>query len=206
MTNGTKFIFENNQPIITKNILGVHNGIIVNRNYENNSEKINYEGYMIKSDSLLFFEDLSNLFSKDKENFIENLNNYLKNIDGNYSIYFRIPSLKLNFLTSNCGSLYFSNNDSKLIYASEKNILKKFLLKSKSNYRLNVKNIKKIINQIIIFDDNLKILSNNYPFKKYFIQKNEFKIFDNITFENERRKIYKNVLNVFYLNLSFYKF
>ena len=143
---------------------------------------------MIKSDSLLFFEDLSNLFSKDKENFIENLNNYLKNIDGNYSIYFRIPSLKLNFLTSNCGSLYFTNNDSKLIYASEKNILKKFLLKSKSNYRLNVKNIKKIINQIIIFDDNLKILSNNYPFKKYFIQKNEFKIFDNITFENERRE------------------
>lgn len=188
VTNGTKFIFENNQPIITKNILGVHNGIIVNRNYENNSEKINYEGYMIKSDSLLFFEDLSNLFSKDKENFIENLNNYLKNIDGNYSIYFRIPSLKLNFLTSNCGSLYFTNNDSKLIYASEKNILKKFLLKSKSNYRLNVKNIKKIINQIIIFDDNLKILSNNYPFKKYFIQKNEFKIFDNITFENERRE------------------
>ena len=120
VTNGTKFIFENNQPIITKNILGVHNGIIVNRNYENNSEKINYEGYMIKSDSLLFFEDLSNLFSKDKENFIENLNNYLKNIDGNYSIYFRIPSLKLNFLTSNCGSLYFTNNDSKLIYASEK--------------------------------------------------------------------------------------
>ena len=188
VTNGTKFIFENNQPIITKNILGVHNGIIVNRNYENNSEKINYEGYMIKSDSLLFFEDLSNLFSKDKENFIENLNDYLKNIDGNYSIYFRIPSLKLNFLTSNCGSLYFTNNDSKLIYASEKNILKKFLLKSKSNYRLNVKNIKKIINQIIIFDDNLKILSNNYPFKKYFIQKNEFKIFDNITFENERRE------------------
>ena len=188
VTNGTKFIFENNQPIITKNILGVHNGIIVNRNYENNSEKINYEGYMIKSDSLLFFEDLSNLFSKDKENFIENLNNYLKNIDGNYSIYFRIPSLKLNFLTSNCGSLYFTNNDSKLIYASEKNILKKFLLKSKSNYRLNVKNIKKIINQIIIFDDNLKILSNNYPFKKHFIQKNEFKIFDNITFENERRE------------------
>ena len=188
VTNGTKFIFENNQPIITKNILGVHNGIIVNRNYENNSEKINYEGYMIKSDSLLFFEDLSNLFSKDKENFIENLNNYLKNIDGNYSIYFRIPSLKLNFLTSNCGSLYFTNNESKLIYASEKNILKKFLLKSKSNYRLNVKNIKKIINQIIIFDDNLKILSNNYPFKKNFIQKNEFKIFDNITFENERRK------------------
>ena len=188
VTNGTKFIFENNQPIITKNILGVHNGIIVNRSYENNSERINYEGYMIKSDSLLFFEDLSNLFSKDKENFIENLNNYLKNIDGNYSIYFRIPSLKLNFLTSNCGSLYFTNNESKLIYASEKNILKKFLLKSKSNYRLNVKNIKKIINQIIIFDDNLKILSNNYPFKKYFIQKNEFKIFDNITFENERRK------------------
>ena len=80
VTNGTKFIFENNQPIIAKNILGVHNGIIVNRNYENNSEKINYEGYMIKILASIF-EDLSNLFSKDKENFVENLNDYLKNID-----------------------------------------------------------------------------------------------------------------------------
>jgi glutamine---fructose-6-phosphate transaminase (isomerizing) len=188
VTNGTKFVFENNQPIITKNILGVHNGIIVSKNYENNSEKVNYEGFMIKSDSLLFFEDLSNLFSKDKENFIENLNNYLKNVDGNYSIYFRIPSLKLNFLTSNCGSLYFTNNDSKLIYASEENILKKFLLKSKSNYSLNIKDIKKIINQVIIFDDDLKILNNNYSFKNHSIQKNEFKLFDNITYENQRKE------------------
>ena len=29
VTNGTKFLAENNQPIISKNILGVHNGIIV---------------------------------------------------------------------------------------------------------------------------------------------------------------------------------
>ena len=129
------------------------------------------------------------------------MNNYLKNIDGNYSIYFRIPSLKLNFLTSNCGSLYFTNNDSKLIYASEKNILKKFLLKSKSNYRLNVKNIKKIINQIIIFDDNLKILSNNYPFKKYFIQKMNLKYLIILLSKMKEGKIYKNVLNVFYPQL-----
>ena len=88
VTNGTKFVFENNQPIITKNILGTHNGIIVNKNFENNNEKINFEGYMIKSDSLLFFEDLNNLFSRDKKNFTENLKNYLKNIIFcNYSIF-----------------------------------------------------------------------------------------------------------------------
>ena len=188
VTNGTKFVFENNQPIITKNILGTHNGIIVNKNFENNNEKINFEGYMIKSDSLLFFEDLNNLFSRDKKNFTENLKNYLKNIDGNYSIFFRIPSLKLNFLTSNCGSLYFINDDSKLIYASEENILRKFLSKSKSDIGIDNKNIRKIINQIIIFDDNLKILSDNYLFKNYSIQNNKFKLFDNITYENERRE------------------
>ena len=96
--------------------------------------------------------------------------------------------MKLNFLTSNCGSLYFINDDSKLIYASEENILRKFLSKSKTDIRIDNKNIRKIINQIIIFDDNLKILSDNYLFKNYSIQNNKFKLFDNITYENERRE------------------
>ena len=29
VTNGTKFLSKNNQPIITDNIIGVHNGIII---------------------------------------------------------------------------------------------------------------------------------------------------------------------------------
>ena len=33
VTNGTKFLYANNQPIITKNIIGVHNGILVNYKY-----------------------------------------------------------------------------------------------------------------------------------------------------------------------------
>ena len=43
-------------------------------------------------------------------------------------------------------------------------------------------------NQVIIFDDDLKILNNNYSFKNHSIQKNEFKLFDNITYENQRKE------------------
>ena len=39
VTNGTKFLAENNQPIITKNIIGVHNGIIVDNKVSNNQSK-----------------------------------------------------------------------------------------------------------------------------------------------------------------------
>ena len=37
VTNGTKFL-SNNQPIITDNIIGVHNGIIINNDIENQKE------------------------------------------------------------------------------------------------------------------------------------------------------------------------
>ena len=55
VTNGTKFLSKNNQPIITDNIIGVHNGIIINNNIENQKEyKSNFEGYNSKSDCFKF--------------------------------------------------------------------------------------------------------------------------------------------------------
>ena len=36
---------------------------------------------MSKSDSLSLFENLSNIFEKDKKNFLQNYNQYIKNID-----------------------------------------------------------------------------------------------------------------------------
>ena len=123
VTNGTKFLADNNQPIITKNIIGVHNGIIVNKNLDESQIKFNKEGHNVKSDSLNLFEDLSSIFNNDYKNFYTDYIKYLNQIDGNYSISFRIPSLKLNFLSSNCGSLYFINSEEYLIFASEKQIL-----------------------------------------------------------------------------------
>ena len=85
VTNGTKFLYANNQPIITKSIIGVHNGIIVNSNKEETEKTVNLEGYNIKSDSLDFYENLDNIKANNKS-FFENYLSYLQNIIGNYSI------------------------------------------------------------------------------------------------------------------------
>ncbi len=190
VTNGTKFLAKNNQPLITKNIIGVHNGIIVNQEFQNNSEhKINYEGYNVKSDSLIFYEELSEIYQKDPLNFISNFTNFMKKIDGNYSIHFRIPELKINFLSSNCGSLYYISDENYIIYASEKEILRKFQTKSSSHLFSNNKTINKIVNKTIIYNENLEILNDEQiSSKKIFSVKNQYKIFDNITETNLKRE------------------
>tara|TARA_B100001059_G_C17829455_1_gene583601 strand:- start:149 stop:2077 length:1929 start_codon:yes stop_codon:yes gene_type:complete len=190
VTNGTKFLAENNQPIITKNIIGVHNGIIVGDTKKTDLNiKLNNEGYNVKSDSLNLFENLSNLFLKDQKNFAENYSQYLKKVDGNYSISFRIPLIKSNFLSSNCGSLYYLKTDDYLLYASEKAILEDFLKKTKSNYNQKDFNIIKILNNHIIFNDQLEIfkLTNINKNKSFFIN-NTYKIFDNISDEKNRKE------------------
>ncbi len=189
VTNGTKFLSSNNQPIITANIIGVHNGIIVQElNKSSSFLKINNEGYNVKSDSLNFFEDLNKIFLKDQNKFIENYLEYITRIDGNYSISFRVPSLKLNFLSSNCGSLYFLKTEENLLFASEKSILEDFLNMTHSEYNKEKSYIKQILNKSIIFNDDLKIFDLEKKTEKiYFSQNNVFKIFDNITEENERR-------------------
>ena len=145
---------------MSKNIIGVHNGIIVD-NEPDLLKKNNQEGYNVKSDSLLLFENLSEYFSENSKNFIVYLNDYLKNIDGNYSIAFRIPCLKLSFLSSNCGSLYYLKTNNFLIFASEKKILENFSLKSKLDLDFTKLEIKKIINNLLIFYDNLNFVNED---------------------------------------------
>ena len=187
VTNGTKFLAENNQPIITKNIIGIHNGIIIEKN-KNNFLKQNQESYNIKSDSLILFENLNKYVTENKDNFYKKYVDHLNNVDGNYSIAFRIPSLKLNFLSSNCGSLYYFSSDEYLIFASEKKILEDFIVKSKLIVNVQGQLIKKILNEHVIFDDNLKIINiNTILDKKINIQNYNFKIFDNISEEIHRR-------------------
>ena len=101
-------------------MIGVHNGIVVDQENEKQILKQNQEGYNVKSDSLILFEKLNEYFLKDKENFLLNYKNYLEKIEGNYSIACRVPPLKLNFLSSNCGSLYYAASNNYLFFASEK--------------------------------------------------------------------------------------
>ena len=105
VTNGSKFSYFNNQPVETKNIIGIHNGIFTNLEDENSEKTKNYESYDVKSDSLIFFENISKLSSN--ENFLKDFFNYLKNMIGNFSIAFYLQNENKIFISSNCGSLYY---------------------------------------------------------------------------------------------------
>jgi glutamine---fructose-6-phosphate transaminase (isomerizing) len=197
VTNGTKFVDLNNQPIITKNITGTHNGIIVHSELTLNNNLEVLEGYKTKSDSLILFEKLSEFYDNNKVEFIENFQNYFKKLVGNFSIAFRVMPKKLNFLSSNCGSLYYYCDNKNLIYCSEKHILLNFLIKSKSISSNKNNLIKQISNKLIIYTDDLSIflefdidskVENNNINKKLNISTSKFKIFDNITDSNNRRE------------------
>jgi len=194
VTNGSKSVDINNQPIISNDIIGVHNGIIVPNNNIKSTKTQNYEGYKIKSDSLQLYENLSN-FIKEGNDFYSNYLNYLKNIRGNYSIAFRIPSLLKTVISSNCGSLYYFNNEKILVYSSEKSFLLKFLKKSKifKKYSNDRYNIEKIINFSLLYDEisgKIEKLIHDKSEKFEKIKKVDFKVFDNLS---DNRKRFQNL-------------
>ena len=88
VTNGSKFSYQNNQPLESKNIVGVHNGIFTNLQNYNETKTENLESYNIKSDSLTFFENISELAKN--QNFFSRYVEYLKKIVGNYSVAFQV--------------------------------------------------------------------------------------------------------------------
>ena len=202
VTNGTKFLYVNNQPIIVKNIIGVHNGIIVNAERETNKKTVNLEGHNIKSDSLEFYENLDKIFYEN-DNFLKNYLNYMKSVIGNYSIAFRTLSSSKLILSSNCGALYYLYDDIKkfLVFSSEKSFLNNFLSKSKIfklNFNKKNNNIHQILNQTIVYDEKEKTFHNinhegeeekNINLNKItFSNKQEFSTNNNFFNEKERLK------------------
>lgn len=188
VTNGSKFSTTNNQPIVTDNIIGVHNGIFVNLELNDNSKTKNYESISIKSDSLKFFEKLSDL-SLNPE-FLKEYLSYLSNLRGNYSIAYSLKEYNEIFLSSNCGSLYYYHDleNNFFSFASEKKILESFLLNSyflrKKKYKIDISLINQCLNETIIFNPKdkkiFKILNDdNTQSIKLIKQKFDDKIFTN---------------------------
>ena len=168
VTNGSKFSYFNNQPVETKNIIGIHNGIFTNLEEENSEKTKNYESYDVKSDSLIFFENISNLSSN--ENFLKDFFNYLKNMIGNFSIAFYLQNENKIFISSNCGSLFYYYDNEIFTFASEKEFIIDYLRNSNLINKKDIKEekIKKCLNEIVIFDlDNQEL--------KEFDLKGEFK-------------------------------
>ena len=158
VTNGSKFSYSNNQPLETKNIVGVHNGIFANLEEENFEKTKNYESYDVKSDSLIFYENISK-FLNDK-NFIKNFFEYLKNVIGNFSIAFHLLNENKIFISSNNGSLFYYFDEDIFTFASEKKFILDYLRKSNLFKKKNVDpaKIKRCLRTIVIFDLNKKIL------------------------------------------------
>ena len=128
------------------------------------------------------------MFSKNKDKFLEELEEFQNNIEGNYSIYLRVPEKKVNILSSNCGSLYYLMNENYLIYASEKVILKKFLVKSNLKLNFEEKKIKKLLNEKLIFNDELKKITKETLKRIFLLKMIIIKFFDNISNANLRRE------------------
>ena len=157
VTNGSKFSEKNNQPLLTENIIGVHNGIFVNLELNDENEKTkNYESISVKSDSLKFFEKLSN--SSDHNNFIKNYKDILNEMRGNYTIAFALKEYDEVFIASNCGTLfyYYDKASNFFAFASEKKILIDFLKISDfikyENIEINQSLVKQCLNKTIIFN------------------------------------------------------
>ena len=139
---GDKSIDENNSPIDTKNLIGIHNGNIIFKTLNLNNLE-----FSKKSDSNILFEEMSKIYDNDPSNYEKNFTNYLNNLVGEFSIVVYIKKLNKFYLTSNTGSLYFINNLNyrlnSFIFLSERIFLEKFI-KSHIEFKGSIiKNIKK---------------------------------------------------------------
>ena len=187
VTNGSKFSYKNNQPLESKNIVGVHNGIFTNLQHYDEKKTENLESYNIKSDSLTFFENISE-FAND-QTFIKKYVEYLKDIIGNYSVAFQVRNDDKIIISSNCGSLYYYFDENFFCFASEKNILYEYLLTSKlfSSKKIDKNKIEQCLNETIIFDKSVNDL--------YLIDHNKLENVDNKLNINTEQNI--NVFNNF---------
>ena len=141
-------------PIKTKNIIGIHNGNIL-------FEELDFSNleFSPKSDSRLFYEKLDHIYLDDPINFETNLIKFLKNLEGEINIFFKLIPENIFFLYSNTGSIYYSNqinNREGFIFMSEYYFMKSMLKKIKPSIKnFEINNLKK---NIIRIDKYNKVL------------------------------------------------
>ena len=93
---------------------------------------------------------------KISQNFFE----YLKNISGNFSIAFHLLNENKIFISSNCGSLFYYNDEDIFTFASEKKFILDYLRNSNLIKKKDIDSskVKKCLQQIVIFDLDQKTL------------------------------------------------
>lgn len=124
VTNGTQVLAENNQPIVQKNVVGIHNGIIVNDRQL--KERFSASNGISDSDSSLLFELIDQWTDP---SLTEALKKIYHHIEGSASIAFFHKEFPALTLATNTGSLYYASAPSQglFVFASEHDIVRHFL-------------------------------------------------------------------------------
>ncbi|WP_320045043.1 hypothetical protein [uncultured Desulfobacter sp.] len=139
VTDGESMEHSNNQPVIVNDIVGVHNGIIVN--HDDIWEKILTIERESALDSEIIFQ-LYNLFlSKKKGSLFEAVSKTYKQIEGVASTATIINSLNTIVLATNNGSLYYCLSPDLFVFVSEKYMLEKFLTDNKLTENKNIQQL-----------------------------------------------------------------
>jgi len=154
VTNGSMEINYNNQPVIKDGVVGIHNGIIVNDSEIWREFPVLKHEYEIDTEALIA---LFGMFLKKDKTITKAVKDTFDVIRGSASIAFLFTDKKCLLLATNTGSLYYYFWPQKefLIFASERNIVKKFLtinhlplenqifhLRAKSGLLIDIENLK----------------------------------------------------------------
>ena len=175
VTNGIQSQSYNNQPVIVKDLIGVHNGIITNDQelWRNHNEiKREYE-----VDSEIILKLLSKYLNKSRS-FIKSTTDTFNEIKGSASIASLFTDYKNLLLATNTGSIFYvySPNKNIFIFASERFILQKIIKSKYIDNNFVIKQLK--ANEAMIFDlDNMKM--NTFKLNSKILETNNKSLLSN---------------------------
>ncbi|MDR4508730.1 MAG: hypothetical protein MRJ65_10945 [Candidatus Brocadiaceae bacterium] len=183
VTAGTQVFSENNQPIVSNRVVGVHNGIIVNEHSLLNL----LSGYknVPESDSAMLFLLIDKFYKESGDPLTAVLKAYAE-IQGTASVAFFCNAHPVLVLGTNTGSLYYTCEKSLgvFVFCSERYILEQYLQKAELSQSWNIKSVqclKPLTVAVVSFDN---IVPEIFPLddnsgKREYVQK----IMDEKTFE-----------------------
>ena len=124
VTNGTQLNTDNNQPVIKNNIIGVHNGIVVNVDELWDKNPMLDRKYEI--DTEVVFALIENKITNEGLSIESAVSNTITSINGTIATAFIETQLNKFVLSTNNGSLYTIHKNNKfVIFGSEQFILEK---------------------------------------------------------------------------------
>ena len=167
VTNGPMESNENNQPVLSSNIVGVHNGIVANVEYLWNRYGSLQRKHEVDTEIIL---SLFHYFYKQNNSLGAALNMTYKNIEGSASIALMPADSDHTILATNTGSLYVCVNKTNniCIFASELYILTKLIKMKYLSKALGINRIFQIKagEAVIIHNQNLATKIFNFKNNK----------------------------------------